>query len=71
MERLLPGLAAAPNIHPLFVHFPIAFWLAALLFCCLALLRPGAGLFPFRGAAGTVPAPPGIPADKRGSRCTP
>ena len=29
MENLLPGLMAAENYHPLVVHFPIAFWVAA------------------------------------------
>jgi uncharacterized membrane protein len=36
---MLPGLRAILNIHPLFVHFPIALWLAALLFEALAILR--------------------------------
>jgi uncharacterized membrane protein len=36
---MLPGLRAILNIHPLFVHFPIALWLAALLFETLAILR--------------------------------
>lgn len=31
METLLPGLHGMLNYHPLFVHFPIAFWLGALL----------------------------------------
>lgn len=29
IEQLLPGLASAPNLHPMAVHFPIAFWVAA------------------------------------------
>jgi uncharacterized membrane protein len=29
-ETLLPGLAALQNVHPMFVHFPIAFLLGAL-----------------------------------------
>ncbi|MGA8143917.1 MAG: DUF2231 domain-containing protein [Candidatus Acidiferrales bacterium] len=36
---MLPGLKAALNYHPMFVHFPIVFWLAALLFQLLALWR--------------------------------
>jgi uncharacterized membrane protein len=36
---MLPGLRAALNYHPMFVHFPIVLWLAALLFQVLALLR--------------------------------
>ncbi|HXN63719.1 MAG TPA: DUF2231 domain-containing protein [Candidatus Acidoferrales bacterium] len=35
----MPGLNALLNYHPLFVHFPIALWLAALLFEGLALWR--------------------------------
>src|SRR4026209_158206 len=30
MPDILPGLKGLSNLHPLFVHFPIAFWLAAL-----------------------------------------
>jgi uncharacterized membrane protein len=32
MGALFPGLKALFNYHPLFVHFPIALWTAALLF---------------------------------------
>lgn len=32
MSELLPGLESAPNIHPMFVHIPLALWLAALVF---------------------------------------
>jgi uncharacterized membrane protein len=32
MGALFPGLKGMLNYHPLFVHFPIALWLAALLF---------------------------------------
>jgi len=32
MGALFPGLKALVNYHPLFVHFPIALWTAALLF---------------------------------------
>ena len=39
METLFPGLKAMLNPHPLFVHFPIAFWVGALLFAALAVLR--------------------------------
>ncbi len=38
MHALLPGLENALNYHPLFVHFPIALWLAALLFELLSHL---------------------------------
>jgi uncharacterized membrane protein len=32
MDALFPGVKSLLNYHPLFVHFPIAFWSAALLF---------------------------------------
>jgi len=36
---MLPGLREALNFHPVFVHFPIVLWLAALLFEVFAVLR--------------------------------
>ena len=36
---MLPGFRAALNFHPVFVHFPIVLWFAALLFELLAVLR--------------------------------
>lgn len=39
MESLLPGLRAMPNIHPVLVHFPIAFLLGALLVEALVVWR--------------------------------
>ena len=39
VSRLLPGWEAALNHHTAFVHFPIAFWLAALFFEAIALWR--------------------------------
>lgn len=36
MSHLFPGWSSALNHHPALVHFPIAFWLAALLFALLA-----------------------------------
>jgi uncharacterized membrane protein len=36
---MLPGLKSMLNIHPLFVHFPIALWFAALLYEALAIWR--------------------------------
>jgi len=39
MHGFLPGMRAALNYHPMFVHFPIVFWLAALLFEFLAVRR--------------------------------
>ena len=36
---MLPGFKAALNFHPVFVHFPIVLWFAALLFELLAVWR--------------------------------
>jgi uncharacterized membrane protein len=36
---MLPGLKSMLNIHPLLVHFPIAFWFGALLFEVLSVWR--------------------------------
>lgn len=36
---MFPGLREALNYHPIFVHFPIALWLAALLFELVAVWR--------------------------------
>ncbi len=38
-DVLFPGLQAALDVHPLFVHFPIAFWLAALAFYAVGVWR--------------------------------
>jgi mono/diheme cytochrome c family protein len=39
IERLLPGLAAYPDIHPMLVHFPVALLPTALLFAILSIGR--------------------------------
>jgi uncharacterized membrane protein len=39
MESILPGLDAATNVHPVFVHFPIALWSASCAFALAAALR--------------------------------
>ena len=36
---MFPGLHAMLNYHPLFVHFPIVLWLAALLYEALSVWR--------------------------------
>jgi len=36
---MTPALFDAVTIHPLFVHFPIAFWIAALGFWAVSLFR--------------------------------
>ncbi len=41
-ETLLPGLSRAENVHPLFLHFPIAFWMTSLLFWTLGFLSGSA-----------------------------
>jgi len=40
MGALFPGLRSLLNYHPLFVHFPIALWTAALLFEIAARVAP-------------------------------
>jgi len=37
--EFLPGLKGMLNYHPVFVHFPIAFWVGALLFEVIAMIR--------------------------------
>src|SRR5512140_681756 len=39
LSRLLPGLAAYPDVHPMLVHFPIALLPVALLFALHSLRR--------------------------------
>ncbi len=39
MLAILPGMRGMLNYHPLLVHFPIAFWIGALLFEALAVAR--------------------------------
>jgi uncharacterized membrane protein len=39
MRALFPGLHSMLNLHPLFVHFPIALWLGALVFEIVAVAR--------------------------------
>ncbi len=39
METILPGMRGMLNLHPLFVHFPIALWVGALVFEALAVAR--------------------------------
>lgn len=39
LPELLPGLEAAPNVHPMFVHLPLGLWPIALGFFILAAAR--------------------------------
>lgn len=39
MDAVFPGISSMLNLHPLFVHFPIAFWTGALIFEAWAVLR--------------------------------
>jgi uncharacterized membrane protein len=49
MRALLPGLHSMLNLHPLFVHFPIALWLGALVFEIVAVARAKIGIARRRG----------------------
>jgi uncharacterized membrane protein len=39
MNSLFPGVHSLLNVHPLFVHFPIALWVGALVFEIVAVAR--------------------------------
>ena len=39
MNELMPGLSGAPDLHPMFVHFPIVLWLSALGFALAGAAR--------------------------------
>ena len=39
MNSILPGLASAPNVHPMLVHFPLALLPVALAVALLTLWR--------------------------------
>ncbi|MFQ5817548.1 MAG: DUF2231 domain-containing protein [Terriglobia bacterium] len=62
MDSLFPGLQAMPNIHPVLVHFPIAFLLGALGVEALAVWRRreewhrAAVVLLYLGAVGAVAA---------------
>jgi uncharacterized membrane protein len=68
---MMPGLRAILNVHPLFVHFPIALWLAALLFELLAVMlnseewhRTAARILYVGTLAGIVTVLTGLAAEK-------
>jgi len=68
---MMPGLRAILNVHPLFVHFPIALWLAALLFELLAVMlnseewhRTAARILYVGTLAGIVTVLSGLAAEK-------
>jgi uncharacterized membrane protein len=44
LDRVLPGASQLQNIHPLLVHFPIAFLYGAALFYFLASMRASEAL---------------------------
>lgn len=49
MSQLFPAMFTLPNLHPLFVHFPIAFWLLALVLACVGVWRAQSSSFRFAG----------------------
>jgi uncharacterized membrane protein len=62
LNSILPGLAASPNVHPLFLHLPVALWLVAAAAWTLWLVRRSDALWQFGrwslriGLLGAVPA---------------
>lgn len=44
MDELLPGMASAP-LHPMFVHFPIALWFAAVPVWIYAVVKKNDGVW--------------------------
>ena len=44
LERILPGASHLQNMHPILVHFPIAFLYAAAILYFLASIRASEGL---------------------------
>jgi uncharacterized membrane protein len=68
---MMPGLRAILNVHPVFVHFPIALWLGALVFELLAVMlkseewhRTAARVLYFGTLAGIVTVLTGLAAEK-------
>lgn len=45
LEELLPGIAAAQNLHPVLVHLPLGLWPVALLFLGLGAVRADVRFF--------------------------
>jgi len=61
METLFPGLHAMHNLHPLFVHFPIALFVAAFVIQAIVVLgkrevmQPLARALLYLGTLGALP----------------
>ena len=47
LDALLSGLTNSPNVHPVFVHFPVALWLVAAGAWLLWLFRRDESLWRF------------------------
>jgi uncharacterized membrane protein len=62
MGTLFPGLHGMANYHPLFVHFPIAFWMAALIFELAARIAKSEGLHQAASFVLTLGALAAVPA---------
>lgn len=47
LDSVFPGLVASPNVHPLFVHLPVALWLVAAAAWAVWLVRRTDALWQF------------------------
>jgi mono/diheme cytochrome c family protein/uncharacterized membrane protein len=69
LERVLPGIAAYPDVHPMIVHFPSALFPTAMVFALLAVwrypdqIRTSRSLVLLGTVAGIVAAATGLRAE--------
>ena len=73
LDALLPGLTNSPNVHPVFVHFPVALWIVAAGAWLLWLFRRDESLWRFGQAVKRQPRsrPRTRPREQYESTCGP